>query len=131
MQAEDYRDKSSHPDNNKTRARRGSDSGTATQHEGKNASGGRVGGKPASLNGGGRLEDEDIPKSDWGRTMDTVVSIPEGPEERADEHEANASLEHALERGMTGDSDGSMVLVASKGGVDMTALNASADSPDF
>lgn len=40
-----------------------------------------------------RYEYEDIPKSDWGRTLDTTVSIPEGPEERADEHEANASLE--------------------------------------
>lgn len=38
-------------------------------------------------------EYQEIPKSDWGRTLDTTVSIPEGPEERADEHEANASLE--------------------------------------
>ncbi|CAM9285916.1 unnamed protein product, partial [Scytosiphon promiscuus] len=44
-----------------------------------------------------RLEDQDVPKSDWGRTMDTAISIPEGgAEERADQHEANASreLEH-------------------------------------
>lgn len=31
-------------------------------------------------------------KSDWNKTMDTNISIPEGPEERADEHEANADL---------------------------------------
>ncbi|CAM9763361.1 unnamed protein product, partial [Ectocarpus fasciculatus] len=56
--------------------------------------------------GQGRLEDEDIPKSDWGRTLDTTVSIPEGAEERADQHEANASREHALEHGgIFGDSD--------------------------
>ncbi|CAM9837616.1 unnamed protein product [Pylaiella littoralis] len=78
--------------------------------------------------GGGRLEDEDIPKSDWGRTLDTAVSIPEGPEERADEHEANASLEHALGHGTTSDGDDSMVLVAEKSGVDTTALDASVES---
>ncbi|CAM9729359.1 unnamed protein product [Ectocarpus sp. 8 AP-2014] len=56
--------------------------------------------------GEGRLEDEDIPKSDWGRTLDTTVSIPEGAEERADQHETNASREHALQHGgIFGDSD--------------------------
>lgn len=122
------------PSKNKPHARRGSNGGIATQNGRERTSDDRVGDKdqPAGRNGGGRLEDEDIPKSDWGRTLDTAVSIPEGPEERADEHEANASLEHALERGMAGDdSDGAMVLVASKGGVDMTALNASAGSTDF
>lgn len=54
--------------------------------------------------GDGRLEDQDIPKSDWGRTLDTAISIPEGgAEERADQHEANASLEHAQEHGIMGD----------------------------
>lgn len=135
MQAEEEDDRadetSTHPDpdKNQSRASRGSNRGTATQdhHGSEKASGGRAGDrdKPVDRNGG-RLEDEDIPKSDWGRTLDTAVSIPEGPEERADEHEANASLEHALERGMTRDeSDCAMVLVASKGGVDMTALDAS------
>ncbi|CAB1119684.1 unnamed protein product [Ectocarpus sp. CCAP 1310/34] len=56
--------------------------------------------------GEGRLEDEDIPKSDWGRTLDTTVSIPEGAEERADQHEANASREHDLQHGsIFGDGD--------------------------
>lgn len=122
------------PNANKSHARRGSNGGIATQHGREKTSDDRVGDadKLAGRQGGGRLEDEDIPKSEWGRTLDTAVSIPEGPEERADEHEANASLEHALERGMTGDdSDGAMVLVASKGGVDMTALNASADSTEL
>lgn len=32
-------------------------------------------------------------RSDWNKTLDTSISIPAGPEERADEHEANASLE--------------------------------------
>ncbi|CAM9247015.1 unnamed protein product [Laminaria digitata] len=53
-----------------------------------------------------REEFEDIPKSDWGRTLDTAVSIPEGPEERADEHEANASLEMM---------DGSSEIVTNRG----------------
>lgn len=54
--------------------------------------------------GQGRLEDQDIPKSDWGRTLDTTISIPEGgAEERADQHEANASREHDLEREIIGD----------------------------
>ena len=92
-------------------------------------SGGVVGGTPAR-NGGGRLEDEDIAKSDWGRTLDTAVSIPEGPEERADEHEANASLEDALERDIMAAKDGagSMSLEVGGGGVDMSALNKSADN---
>ncbi len=79
--------------------------GTAeTQRQGGSSGGGNstVGGSASARSGGGgqRLEDEDIPKSDWGRTLDTAVSIPDGPEERADEHEANASLEEALERDM-------------------------------
>ena len=49
---------------------------------------------------------EDIPRSDWGRTLDTTISIPEGPEERADEHEANASLEMM---------DGSIEIMTSRG----------------
>lgn len=28
---------------------------------------------------------------DWNKTLDTAISIPEGPEARADEHEANAA----------------------------------------
>ena len=111
----------------KSSARRGSDSGTAPLHQSDKTSVGKADDKDKQAGGG--LQDEDIPKSDWGRTLDTAVSIPEGPEERADEHEANASLEHALGRGMTGDdTDGAMVLVASKGGVDMTTLNVSADA---
>lgn len=55
-----------------------------------------------------RDEYEDVPKSDWGRTLDTTVSIPEGPEERADEHEANASLEMM---------DASIEIMTSPGGV--------------
>lgn len=132
MQAEHTRTDggSNHPYKNKTREKRGSSSEKATRNDSEKASSGRICENPADRSGGGRLEDEDIPKSDWGRTLDTAVSIPEGPEERADEHEANASLEHALERGIAGD-DGAVVLVASKGGVDMTALNASADSTNF
>lgn len=38
--------------------------------------------------------------------MDTTISIPEGPEERADEHEANASLEMM---------DGSIEIMTSRG----------------
>lgn len=30
-------------------------------------------------------------KGDWNKTLDTTVSIPDGPEARADEHEANAA----------------------------------------
>eukprot|EP00752_Nemacystus_decipiens_P010049 g8959.t1 len=112
---------------------RQSDSGTASQREINKTSRGKDSDKPGDYGGRRRLEDEDLPRSDWGRTLDTAVSIPEGPEERADEHEANASLEHGLESGMTGDdgSDGAMVLMASNGGVDMTALDASAEGGDF
>lgn len=82
--------------------------------------------------GQGRLEDEDIPKSDWGRTLDTTVSIPEGAEERADQHEANASREHALEHGgIFGDSDSEdapMGMGEGNGGVGMTALGTSVES---
>lgn len=31
-------------------------------------------------------------QGDWNKTLDTTISIPEGPEARADEHEANAAL---------------------------------------
>eukprot|EP00903_Cladosiphon_okamuranus_P014853 g13754.t1 len=123
-----------HPDKSKSRARRGSRSVKAKHHGGEKekAGGDQVGDaeEPTDRNRERRrLEDEDIPKSDWGRTLDTTVSIPEGPEERADEHEANASLEDALGRGIaTDDSGGATVLVASKGGVDMSAVNAAADS---
>lgn len=102
--------------------------GTAARRRSERVGGGIIGGSKTDQNGGGRLEDEDIPKSDWGRTLDTAVSIPEGPEERADEHEANASLEHALGHGTTSDGDDSMVLVAEKSGVDTTALDASVES---
>lgn len=114
-------------DNNQSH-RKTSVSGTVARRRSESVSGGRIDDSIVDRNGGGTLEDEDIPKSDWGRTLDTAVSIPEGPDERADEHEANASLEHALGYGMTGDGDDSMVLVAERGGVDMTALGASAES---
>lgn len=82
--------------------------------------------------GQGRLEDEDIPKSDWGRTLDTTVSIPEGAEERADQHEANASREHDLRHGgIFGDSDSEdepVGMAGGKGDVDVTALGASVES---
>lgn len=107
--------------------RKTSVTGTAARRRSESTSGGRVDGNTADQNGRGRLEDEDIPRSDWGRTLDTAVSIPEGPEERADEHEANASLEHALGHEMTSDGNDSMVLVAEKRGVGMTALDASAE----
>lgn len=75
-----------------------------------------------TFGGGGVVEDRDIygryGEGDWNKTLDTAVSIPEGPEERADEHEANASME------MMSDSANTR---RGHGRTDSTALNALAD----
>jgi len=117
-------------------SKRGSRGRAEPQRQGGSSGGGgnsRVGGSASARSAGGKqlLEDEEIPKSDWGRTLDTAVSIPEGPEERADQHEANAFLEEELERDMVQHNAGrgvSMSFEAGKGGVDMTALKRPADS---
>lgn len=61
-----------------------------TEHQGE---GSARSSRQGSLKGSGEAEDGNIPKTNWNRTLDTAVSIPEGSEERADEHEANASID--------------------------------------
>lgn len=65
----------------------------SSRHPGDNATiGHRGSATDDALDGMGSVDQDMIPRSDWNKTLDTAVSIPEGPEERADEHEANASL---------------------------------------
>lgn len=65
----------------------------SSRHPGDNEAIGHRGSATAgALDGIESVDHGMIPRSDWNKTLDTAVSIPEGPEERADEHEANASL---------------------------------------
>lgn len=74
----------------------GRDATNSSRRPGDNETIGHKGGSATtdgSFDGMGRIGHDLVPRSDWNKTLDTAVSIPEGPEERADEHEANASLE--------------------------------------